>query len=51
MNGCCDCYHPLQALADLQTIQETFGRLEGIRLLGQVVKRDGANRRVLTGPQ
>ena len=32
MNGCCDRYHPLQILADLQTIQETFGRLEGIRL-------------------
>ena len=32
MNGCCDRYHPMQILADLQTIQETFGRLEGIRL-------------------
>ena len=25
MNGCCDRYHPMQILADLQTIQETFG--------------------------
>lgn len=32
MNGCCDRYHPLQILADLQTIQETLGRLEGVRL-------------------
>jgi len=32
MNGCCNRYHPLQALADLMAIQETFGRLEGIRL-------------------
>ena len=32
MNGCCDRYHPMQILADLQTIQEAFGRLEGIRL-------------------
>ena len=32
MNGCCDRYHPMQILADLQTVMETFGRLEGIRL-------------------
>ncbi len=32
MNGCCDRYHPLQALCDLQTIQESLGRLEGVRL-------------------
>ncbi len=32
MNGCCDRYHPMQILADLQTIQESLGRLEGIRL-------------------
>jgi ornithine carbamoyltransferase len=25
-------HHPVQALADLQTLQETFGRLEGLRL-------------------
>jgi ornithine carbamoyltransferase len=27
-----DDHHPVQALADLQTLQETFGRLEGLRL-------------------
>jgi ornithine carbamoyltransferase len=32
INGCCDRYHPLQILADLQTIQEALGRLEGVRL-------------------
>ena len=32
MNGCCDRYHPMQILADLQTIQESLGRLEGVRL-------------------
>ena len=32
MNGCCNRYHPMQGLADLMTIQETFGRMEGIRL-------------------
>ena len=32
MNGCCNRYHPMQALADLMTIQEVFGRLDGVRL-------------------
>ncbi len=32
MNGCCDRYHPMQILADLQTIHESLGRLEGVRL-------------------
>ncbi|MXY99432.1 ornithine carbamoyltransferase [Candidatus Poribacteria bacterium] len=32
INGCCDRYHPTQALGDLMTIQEHFGRLEGIKL-------------------
>ena len=32
MNGCCDRYHPLQILGDLQTIQQTLGRLEGVHL-------------------
>lgn len=32
INGCCDRYHPTQALGDLVTIQECFGRLEGIKL-------------------
>lgn len=32
INGCCDRYHPTQALGDLMTIQEQFGRLEGVKL-------------------
>lgn len=33
MNGCCERYHPLQALCDLQTVQEKIGRLEDVRLV------------------
>ena len=32
MNGCCDRYHPLQGLTDMQTLYERFGRLEGLHL-------------------
>ena len=32
MNGCCNRYHPLQALTDLMTLQEYYGKLEGLRL-------------------
>ena len=32
INGCCDRYHPTQALGDLMTIQEKFGRMEGVKL-------------------
>lgn len=32
INGLSDREYPCQALADLQTIRETFGRLEGLRL-------------------
>jgi len=32
INGLCALHHPLQALADLQTIQENLGHLEGIRV-------------------
>jgi len=31
-NGLTDAFHPTQILADLMTIQETFGRLKGIKL-------------------
>ena len=43
MNGCCDRYHPLQALADLTTIRETFGRLEGVRLTYVGVRNNVCN--------
>ena len=32
INGCCDRYHPTQALGDLMTIQEHFGKLAGVKL-------------------
>ena len=32
INGCCDRYHPTQILADLMTIQENLGRIEGVKL-------------------
>ena len=32
INGCCDRYHPLQALTDLMTIPESLGYLDGVRL-------------------
>lgn len=32
INGCCDRYHPTQVLADLMTIQEKLGRIEGVKL-------------------
>ncbi|MDE0299828.1 MAG: ornithine carbamoyltransferase [Candidatus Poribacteria bacterium] len=32
INGCCDRYHPTQILADLMTIQEKLGRVEGVKL-------------------
>ncbi|WP_457637270.1 ornithine carbamoyltransferase [Oceanithermus sp.] len=32
INALSDTHHPLQALADLLTLQERFGRLEGLRL-------------------
>jgi hypothetical protein len=31
-NCLCDEYHPTQVLADFMTVQETFGRLKGIRI-------------------
>ena len=32
INGCCDRYHPTQAIGDLMTIQEHIGRLEGVKV-------------------
>lgn len=33
INGCCEKYHPCQAVADLMTIKEKKGRLKGVRLV------------------
>ncbi|MDB4971734.1 MAG: Ornithine carbamoyltransferase [Myxococcaceae bacterium] len=32
INGLCDLHHPTQLLADLQTVQESLGHLEGLRV-------------------
>ncbi len=32
INGCCDRYHPTQAIGDLMTIKEHLGELEGIKV-------------------
>ena len=32
INGLCDLYHPCQILADLLTIKEKFGKLDGLKL-------------------
>ena len=49
MNGCCNRYHPLQALTDLMTLQESFGRLEGLRLTYVGVLNNVANSLVAAG--
>ena len=49
MNGCCDRYHPLQALCDLQTVREKLGRLEGVRLTYVGVHNNVANSLIAAG--
>ena len=49
MNGCCDRYHPLQALCDLQTVQEKLGRLEGVRLTYTGVHNNVTNSLIAAG--
>ena len=49
MNGCCDRYHPLQALCDLQTVQEKLGRLEGARLTYVGVRNNVTNSLIAAG--
>ncbi|WP_274648671.1 ornithine carbamoyltransferase [Paenibacillus humicola] len=43
INGCCDKYHPCQALADLMTIYETAGTFEGITLTYVGIHNNVAN--------
>ena len=49
MNGCCNRYHPLQALTDLMTLQESFGKLEGLRLTYVGVLNNVANSLIAAG--
>lgn len=43
INGCCNRYHPCQALADMLTIYEDAGRVEGVRLAYLGVHNNVAN--------
>ena len=49
INGCCDRYHPTQALGDLMTIQEKFGRLEGVKLTYVGVHNNVCNSLIAAG--
>lgn len=47
INGCCDRYHPCQALGDLMTIWEIRGRLDGAHLIYVGVRNNVCNSLVL----
>ena len=49
INGCCDRYHPTQALGDLITIQERCGRLEGVKLTYVGVHNNVCNSLIAAG--
>ena len=49
INGCCDKYHPTQALGDLMTIQEHLGRLEGVKLCFVGVHNNVCNSLIAAG--
>lgn len=49
INGCCDRYHPTQALGDLMTIQEKLGRIEGVRLTYVGVHNNVCNSLIIAG--
>jgi ornithine carbamoyltransferase len=43
INGCCDRYHPCQALADMMTIYEASGRFDGLTLTYVGIHNNVAN--------
>jgi ornithine carbamoyltransferase len=49
INGCCDRYHPTQVLGDLMTIQEKFGRMEGVKLTYVSVHNNVCNSLIAAG--
>ena len=49
INGCCDRYHPTQALGDLMTIQEKLGCLEGVKLTYVGVHNNVCNSLIAAG--
>ena len=49
INGCCDRYHPTQALADLMTIQEKLGKVEDVKLTYVGVHNNVCNSLIAAG--
>ena len=49
INGCCDRYHPTQAVGDLMTIQEKLGRIEGVKLTYVGVHNNVCNSLIIAG--
>ncbi len=49
INGCCDRYHPTQALGDLMTVQEHLGRLEGVKICFVGVHNNVCNSLIAAG--
>jgi ornithine carbamoyltransferase len=49
INGCCDRYHPTQALGDLMTIQEKLGYVEGVKLTYVGVHNNVCNSLIAAG--
>ena len=49
INGCCDRYHPTQALGDLMTVQEHLGRLEGVKVCFVGVHNNVCNSLIAAG--
>lgn len=49
INGCCDTYHPTQALADMLTLREHIGTLKGKKLVYVGIMNNVSNSLVVTG--
>ena len=49
INGCCDKYHPTQAIGDLMTIQEHLGKLEGVKVCFVGVHNNVCNSLIAAG--
>ncbi|MCG9128941.1 ornithine carbamoyltransferase [Candidatus Poribacteria bacterium] len=49
INGCCDKYHPTQAVGDLMTIQEHLGRLDGVKVCFVGVHNNVCNSLIAAG--
>jgi ornithine carbamoyltransferase len=43
INGLCEKYHPCQALADLMTVKEKFGRTEGVHIVYMGIANNVSN--------